>query len=85
MNGFVVWVRGMPVLARWATVGAVSAGFTGGIVGLVIGLFAYAPTAPFAVLELGIPAVFAGGAVGLFAGMIMTAARRIRRHGASSL
>jgi hypothetical protein len=75
----------MPMLSRWASIGAFSAGVTGGIVGLVIGLFVYAPTAPFAAAELGIPATFAGGVAGLIAGMIMMTAHRIRRHGANSL
>jgi hypothetical protein len=75
----------MPMLARWVSIGAFSAGVTGGIAGLVIGLFAYAPTAPVAAVELGFPATLAGGVVGLVAGMIVIAARRIRRHGASIL
>ena len=78
MNAFAGWLRGLPLRARWASIGAFSAGVTGGIVGLVIGLFVYAPTAPFAVFELGLPAMFAGGVVGLLAGMIMMTARRIR-------
>lgn len=85
MNAFAAWTRGMPMLARWATIAAFSAGVTGGIAGLVIGLFVYAPTAPFAAVELGIPATFAGGVVGLVAGMIRITSRRIRRHGANSL
>jgi hypothetical protein len=85
MKAFVVWIRGLPMLARWASVAAISTGVAGGVVGLVVGLFAYAPTAPFAVVELGLPAAFAGGVVGLVAGLIMTTVRRIRRHGASPL
>jgi hypothetical protein len=85
VKGIVVLIRGMPVLARWSILTAVAAGVTGVIVGLVVGLFTYAPTAPFAAAEIGLPAVVAGGIVGLLAGLIMTAARRIRRHGASSL
>jgi hypothetical protein len=82
---FFVWLRGLPMLARWAIVAALSAGLAGGAVGLVIGLFVYAPTAPFAAVELGLPAAIAGGFVGLVAGLIMTTARRLRRHGANSL
>jgi hypothetical protein len=73
------------MLVRWASIAAISAGVTGGIVGLVVGLFAYALTAPFAAVELGLPAAFVGGVIGLVAGMIMTTARRIRRRGANSL
>jgi hypothetical protein len=85
MNAFVAWMRGMPILARWVSIGAISVGVTGGIVGLVVGLFVYAPTAPFAAVELGFPATLTGGIVGLVAGMIMITVRRIRRHGAKSL
>jgi hypothetical protein len=70
----------MPMLARWVTVAALFAGVTGGIVGLVIGLFAYAPTAPFAVVEIGFPATILGAIVGLVAGTIAAMALRIRRH-----
>ena len=52
MNAIAVELRGMPLIARWVTVGAASASVIGGIVGLVVGLFAYAPTAWFAVFEL---------------------------------
>lgn len=55
-------------------------GVTGGIVGLVIGLIVYAPTAPFATAEIGFPATFVGAVAGLVAGIIMTTALRIRRH-----
>jgi len=48
---------------------------TGGVAGLVIGLCVYAPTAPFAVVELGLPAALAGGLAGFLAGVIMTAGR----------
>jgi hypothetical protein len=84
VKAFAVWMRGMPMLARWVTVAALFAGVAGGIVGLVVGLFAYAPTAPFAAVELGFPATFVGGVVGLVVGMIMTTALRIRRHAVSS-
>lgn len=80
MKAFVAWQRGMPMLARWVSTGAISAAVTGGIVGLIVGLFAYPPTALFAAVELGVPAVVAGGVVGLVGGVIMTTARCIRRH-----
>jgi hypothetical protein len=80
VKGFADWIRGMPILVRWITVGALLAGVTGGIAGLVIGLFAYPPTAPVAAVEIGFPAFFAGGLVGLVVGTIMTAALRIWRR-----
>ncbi len=83
--GFVTWLRGLPMLARWASVGAIAFGVSGGIAGLVVGLFVYAPTALFAAVELGFPAVFVGAVAGLGAGIIMKIARRIRRREASSL
>jgi|GEM_PF-1753889 len=72
---------GMPLPVRWAIVGSASAGAIGAIVGLVVGLLAYAPTAWFALFELGVPATIAGGVVGLVAALIVTAGRRIRRTG----
>jgi hypothetical protein len=81
VRAFAIWIRGMPVLARWVTVAALFAGVTGGIVGLVIGLFAYAPTAPFAAAEIGFPATLVGAVVGFVAGMIMTTAFRIAVEG----
>jgi hypothetical protein len=83
--GFVKWLQGLPMLARWASVGAIAFGVSGVIAGLVVGLFAYAPTAPFAAVELGFPAVFVGAVAGLVAGILMKIARRIRRREARSL
>ena len=40
-------------------------GALGMAVGLVIGLFAYVPTAWFAAFEIGIPAAYAGAVLGL--------------------
>jgi hypothetical protein len=51
----------------------------GAAVGLVIGLIVYAPTAPFAVLELGLPAAIVGGVIGLSTGVIVVAGRRIKQ------
>lgn len=84
MNAVAGWMRGKPMLPRWAGTGALVAGAAGGIAGLVIGLFVYAPTAPFAAVELGFPAMLAGGIAGLVAGLMVITVRRIRRHGARS-
>lgn len=75
-----MWLRGLPLLVRWAIAGAACAAVIGGIAGLVIGLRVYAPTAAFAVVELGLPAGMAGGAVGLAAGLIVKAGGRLMRH-----
>jgi len=58
----------VPVPARWMLLGAVGLGVIGGVVGPVLGLDAYPPTAWFAVLEVGIPATILGGLLGLAAG-----------------
>ena len=84
MNAIAVELRGVPLIARWVIVGAASASVIGGIVGLVVGLFAYAPTAWFAIFELGVPAGVVGGIVGLVGALILTAGRRIKRHIAPS-
>jgi hypothetical protein len=78
-------MRSLPMLARWVVIGAISAGVPGGIVGLVVGLFVHAPTAPFAAVEVGFPAMLTGGIIGLVAGLIVITVRRIRRHGTDSL
>jgi len=55
----------MPLLPRFVLIGVGCAGLVGAVVGLVVGLNAYAPTAPFAVIELGLPATVAGAVSGL--------------------
>jgi hypothetical protein len=85
MKGFCSGLRTLPVPVRWASLAAIAAGLAGAVAGLVIGLVTYPPTAPFAAIELGLPAVFAGGIAGLAAGTLATMARRIWRHGARPL
>jgi hypothetical protein len=82
--GATAGLRGLPLPARWAIAGAACTGVTGAIVGLIVGLRAYAPTAAFAEIELGLPAALAGGVTGLAAGAIAAAVRRIRRDDARS-
>ncbi len=65
-------------IGRWILSGAVIAGVLGAVGGLVIGLVAYAPTAWFAVFELGLPCAIAGGAVGALAAGVTVLFRRIR-------
>jgi hypothetical protein len=68
--------------ASCARAGAILAGGLGAISGLIIGLHVYAPTAWFAVLELGVPAAIAGGLVGFLSGAAAAAMRRWRHHDA---
>jgi hypothetical protein len=83
MNPIVARLRVLPRPWRWAIAGAASAGLIGAITGLVIGLRVYAPTAAFAVVELGLPAAVAGavagGVAGLVVSAVVTAGRRIKR------
>lgn len=70
MNRFAAHLQSMPLPARFATIGAICAGAAGAIAGLVIGLHAYAPTAWFAVFELGLPAAVVGAVAGLLVGAL---------------
>ena len=79
MNTIAVRLRGLPLPGRWAVIGAASVGMIGAVVGLVIGLIVYAPTALFAVLELGLPAAIIGGLIGLSTGVIVMAGRLIKQ------
>lgn len=79
VNAVPVWMRSLPMPARWVVIGASIAGVAGAIVGLVVGLFVHAPTAPFAAVEVGFPAMLTGGIVGLVARLIMITIRRIRQ------
>jgi hypothetical protein len=59
---------------------AVRSGAIGAIAGLVLGLNVYAPTAPFAAVELGVPATLAGGIIGLITSATTTASRRLKQR-----
>lgn len=63
-------VSGVPLPLRYALVGGAVLGGIGGLVGLVIGLWAYPPTAWFAIFEVGVPAGVLGAVLGLAAGSI---------------
>ena len=79
MHTIAVRLRGLPLPGRWALIGAASLGVIGAVVGLVVGLIVYAPTAPFAVFEIGLPAAIAGGVIGTGAGVIVIASRRVKQ------
>lgn len=73
----------LALLPRAIVIGSVTAGTIGSIAGLVVGLFVYAPTAPFAAIELGIPATITGALTGLITGSLILATQRIIRGPAS--
>lgn len=60
----------LPQPARFLVFGALLGGAIGCITGLVVGLYAYPPTAWFAVFEIGIPGALAGAVLGTIAGSI---------------
>jgi hypothetical protein len=79
-------LRALPLILRWAAIGAVSAAVVGGVVGLVVGLRVHPATAWFAVFELGIPASILGGLFGLASGAIAYAVQwMVRRARTSNL
>jgi hypothetical protein len=65
------------LLVRFAAYGAAGFGVVGGVVGLVIGLSAYPPTAWFAVLEIGLPCAVIGGAIGAMSGALALGIRTV--------
>lgn len=64
------WLSTIPLPLRHVVGGAILLGAMGGVAGLIVGLGVYAPTAWFAVFELGIPAGFVGGFLGLISGVV---------------
>ena len=63
-------LRALPLIPRWAAIGALCAAVVGGVAGLVVGLLVHPATAWFAVFELGIPASIVGGLIGMASGAI---------------
>ncbi len=72
------WLEDLPLPVRYAFLWAVVLGLVGGVVGLLLGLTAYPPTAWAAVIEVGAPAGFLGALLGLIAGTVVTLLRH--RH-----
>jgi hypothetical protein len=66
---------------RHVIAGVILLGVLGAIAGLVIGLIVHAPTAWFAVFEVGIPASVVGGILGLISGGLTMGVRAVRRSG----
>ncbi len=72
-------VRALPSPARQAVSGAIILGLVGTLVGLVIGLVSYPPTAWAAAIELGFPATALGLIGGFVVGLIARVLPRARR------
>lgn len=77
MNTLPRWVEALSIIPRSVVLGAVSAGAVGAIAGLVIGLRAHAPTAWFAMIEVGLPGALCGAFAGLLVGLVLVAGRRV--------
>ena len=73
------WLLRLALPLRWSLVSAAVTGTVGAAIGLILGLRTYPPTAWFAVIEVGLPAVLAGAVVGLVGGAIVTASHRAER------
>ena len=71
-------VTAMPIVLRFTVVGAAAAFLLGALIGLIVGLIAYPPTAWFAIFELGVPAGILGAAVGAAAGIVTGRIRRMK-------
>jgi hypothetical protein len=69
----------IPLLGRFVLAGMALAGGVGGLVGLIVGLRVYPPTAAFAVFEVGVPAAVVGALLGLISGLSVRGVRHI--HG----
>lgn len=68
----------LPIPLRHAVVGAVVLGVPGALVGLAIGLWAYAPTAWAASFEVGLPAALVGAVLGLVIGSLVHVYHHVR-------
>jgi hypothetical protein len=70
----------LPLVPRFAIIGSVCAAAIGALLGLVVGLFTYPPTAWFAVLEVGVPAGICGAVLGALTGVVAHTVLAIRQH-----
>ena len=72
-------IAGLPLVLRWSVRSGLVLGTVGAVVGLLVGLAAYPPTAWFPVLQVGIPAFLVGALLGAAAGVALLATRRLGR------
>jgi hypothetical protein len=63
-------IRRPGLVGRGAAIGTAVGAGGGGVLGLILGLNAYPPTAWFAVFEIGIPGAIVGSLLGVTAGFI---------------
>jgi hypothetical protein len=70
----------LPVAVSAMIIGAVVLGGLGAVVGLVVGLATYPPTAWFAALEVGVPAGVVGWVLGLLVGLVAQATAGVRKQ-----
>lgn len=68
----------LPLLGRFVLGGMLLVGALGGVIGLIVGLRVYPPTAWFAIFELGVPAAVVGSLLGLASGLCVRGARHVR-------
>jgi len=69
-------VREWPLPLRYAALGTVTVGLLGSLVGLVVGLHVYAPTAWAATFEIGSPSALLGLVLGLMVGSLASLVKR---------
>jgi ABC-type uncharacterized transport system permease subunit len=70
------YLASLPTVTRFAFVGATACAILGGLVGLVLGLRAYPPTAWFAVFEVAVPAGIIGAVVGALVALLALTVHR---------
>jgi hypothetical protein len=68
----------MPLVTRFAVVGATVTGAFGALLGLILGLLAHPVTAWFAVFEVGVPAAIVGGLIGTLVGLVALIVQDLR-------
>jgi len=67
----------LPLVLRCVVVGAFSLGIVGAICGLIVGLVVHVATAPFAMIELGLPSAIVGCAIGASTGLVLKLTHRV--------
>lgn len=79
MRAIVSMLDELPLPLRWSVELAAAMFVIGAVVGLIIGLQTYIPTAWFAMIEIGVPAAMLGAILGALGGAVVSLSRRITR------